>query len=49
MVSPGEGKKVAAIAKRPRKGEPTYEEMCGRTNANEDSDRERSEGWSEEE
>jgi hypothetical protein len=47
-VSPGEGKKVAAIAKRSRKGEPTYAEACGRSEAIEESDRDRSgecEGW----
>lgn len=48
LVSRGEGKKVAALAKRPRKGEPTYAEMCGRSEAYEYSDREKSEdsdGW----
>lgn len=43
FVSPGEGKKAAAVVKRPRKGESTYAEMCGRSQAYEYSDRQRSE------
>lgn len=42
-VSPGEGEKAVAVVKRPRKGEPTYAEMCGRSEGYEYSDRERSE------
>lgn len=30
MVSPAEGNKVTAVTKRPRKGEPSYAEVCGR-------------------
>ena len=47
MVSPAEGNKVTAVTKRPRKGEPSYAEICGRTEAADYSERERSDsdGW----
>jgi hypothetical protein len=41
MVSPVENKRTGT-AKRPRKGKPTYPEMCGRTVENDKTDRERS-------
>ena len=42
MVSPVEGNKVLAVTKKPRKGEPSYAEVCGSTEAADYSERERS-------
>ena len=43
IVSPAEGSKVAAVAKRPRRVEPTYAEICGGAVAADYSERKRSE------
>lgn len=39
MVSPGEGHKVTAVAKGPRKGEPSYVDVCGQPEVSEYSER----------
>ena len=39
VVSPREGHKVTAVAKRPWKGEPSYADMCAQPKASEYSER----------
>ena len=49
MVSTMEGNKITSVTKKPRKGEPSYMEICGQSEASDYSERERersdSDGW----